>query len=88
MSLACFLACVAGYNDHMFDLQLIAVHSGYWSGYYSSRKPKPLKSIINKLIAARDKQKNPKQHADTVDVSAFLAAEQRFKNRISKQGSE
>lgn len=56
MSLDMFKAVVKGYSDHMFDLQLIAVHQGYWSGYYNrAKKPKSLETILSKMFRAREK---------------------------------
>ena len=85
-----FCACVAGYEDRLFDMQLLAVHSGYWSGYYCSRKPKPLHVILNKLLREKEKAKAPKKrkHADSVDVEAFLEQERRFKERMKTEGYE
>ena len=80
MSLDMFKAVVKGYSDHIFDLQLVSVHQGYWSGYYSrSKKPKNLDTILKKLFKAREKgdDKPHKQKKFTdVDVDAFLAKEQ------------
>ena len=89
MSLPVFRACVAGYEDHLFDLQLLAVHGGFWSGYYSnSKKPKPLGTILKKLIREKDPAKHKSPHADTVDVEAFLERERRFKERMRTEGYE
>ena len=80
MSLDMFKAVVQGYSDHMFDLQLIAVHQGYWAGYYGrSKKPKGLDNILKKMLKAREKNSaKPVQHskATDVDVETFLAREQ------------
>lgn len=91
MSLARFQACIAGYEDHLFDLQILAVHSGYWSGYYSNaKKPKSLSSIVQKMLNSRMKAANKasRKHSDEVDVAAFMEAERRFKARLSNKGSE
>ena len=79
MSLDMFKAVVKGYSDHIFDLQLVAVHQGYWSGYYSrAKKPKNLETILKKLFKAKEKgeDKHHKQKkGDDVDVESFLAKE-------------
>lgn len=89
MSLARFKACVAGYSDHIFDLQLLAVYSGYWSGYYSNaKKPKSIKTVFEKLISGHNRSNNKSKHSSNVDVDAFLAAEKQFRERLKRQGSE
>lgn len=78
MSLDMLKAVIKGYSDHMFDLQLIAVHQGYWSGYYSrAKKPKSLETILKKLFKAKEKSedKNHKKKVEDVDVESFLAKE-------------
>lgn len=85
MSLDVFRAVVKGYSDHIFDLQLVAVHQGYWSGYYNrAKKPKNLEAIIKKLFKAKEKSSDKpqaQQKVEDVDVETFLAREQR---RLSK----
>lgn len=84
MSLDVFRAVIKGYSDHIFDLQLVAVHQGYWSGYYNrAKKPKSLETIMKKLFKAKEKSadKVAQQKAEDVDVETFLAREQR---RLSK----
>lgn len=80
MSLDMFKAVIKGYSDHIFDLQLIAVYQGYWSGYYNrAKKPKSPETMLKKLFKSREKQddKIPNQkRADDVDVESFLAMEQ------------
>lgn len=79
MSLDMFKAVVKGYSDHMFDLQLIAVHQGYWSGYYNrAKKPKSLETILNKMFRAREKDTDSsykQKKVENVDVEGFLAME-------------
>lgn len=83
MSLDMFRAVVDGYSDHIFDLQVVAVQQGYWSGYYNrAKKPKGIDAIVKKLFNSKEKgsskSKRPKQKkADDVDVEAFLAMERR-----------
>lgn len=80
MSLDMLRAVISGYTDHIFDLEIVAVYQGYWSGYYNrAKKPKPTKSIIEKMF--RTKERNSKtskqQKAEEVDVETFLAREQK-----------
>ena len=80
-----FRAVIQGYSDRIFDLQILAVHQGYWAGYYSrAKKPKSLETILNKM--SRDKNKverkaSGKTKAEDVDVATFL---EREKKRLSK----
>lgn len=81
-----FQAYVAGYADHLFDMQALAVQSGYWAGYYGNAKhPKNPKDILAKMSQKRARQSG-KRHESVpdVDVEAFLATERRFKERMSK----
>lgn len=79
MSLDVLKAVVKGYSDHIFDLQLVAVHQGYWSGYYSrSKKPKNLDTVLKKLFKAKEKGDNrhsKQKKVEDVDVESFLAKE-------------
>lgn len=85
MSLDMFRAVVQGYSDHIFDLQLVSVHQGYWAGYYNrAKKPKSLETILKKLFKAKEKSEdNPykQQKIEDVDVEGFLAME---RLRLSK----
>lgn len=85
MSLDMFKAVIQGYSDHMFDLQLLAVHQGYWSGYYGrTKKPKNLASILKKMFKAKEKSEDvphKQKKAEDVDVEKFL---ERERLRLSK----
>jgi hypothetical protein len=74
-----FKAVVKGYSDHIFDLQLVAVHQGYWAGYYSrAKKPKNLETILKKLFKAKQKGEDSfykQKKVEDVDVESFLAKE-------------
>lgn len=91
MSLAIFKACVAGYEDRLFDLQVVSVYSGYWSGYYSnSRKPKKLDRIIQMMETERLKSRGEKtcssqKHSNTIDVESFIAQDNAFKTKYAQQ---
>ena len=85
MSLDVFKAVIKGYSDHIFDLQLVAVHQGYWSGYYNrAKKPKSLETILKKLFKAKEKNDDgphKQKKVEDVDVEGFLAME---RLRLSK----
>ena len=85
MSLDVFKAVIKGYADHIFDLQLVAVHQGYWSGYYNrAKKPKNLETILKKLFKAKEKNDDSphkQKKVEDVDVEGFLAME---RLRLSK----
>lgn len=81
-------ACIAGYEDRLFDSQVLAVHSGYWAGYYgNAKKPKSLSSVIKAMINKRSKAtQHTSKHVDDVNVQAFLDKERSFKERVKKFG--
>lgn len=85
MSLDMFQAYVNGYTDHMFDAQLMTVHTGFWAGYYSNSKhPRSVKDIMASLQRKRDRARKTGVHADTVDVDAFLAMEEKFHSKMQQ----
>lgn len=55
MNIPMLQACIDGYQERLFDLQCIAVHQGYWAGYYQSRKPKPVNSVLNRMLREHEK---------------------------------
>ena len=79
MSLDVLKAVIKGYSDHIFDLQLLSVHQGYWSGYYNrSKKPKSLESILKKMFKNREKNDagpHKQKRMEDVDVESFLEKE-------------
>lgn len=89
MSLDVFNACIKGYSNRLFDLQIISVQTGYWAGYFTrAKKPKSLKSILNSMVKAKskeDKSSDKSIKAPEVDVDAFLAMEKRFQERRRNQ---
>lgn len=83
MSLDVFRACSRGYAARMFDMQILGVQQGYWAGYYTrNRKPKSLKSIVDKMV--RERGRSAKQEKPDVDVEAFLKMEEQFNKRLNK----
>lgn len=83
MSMDVLRAVIQGYSDRMFDMQLLTVHQGYWSGYFNkARKPKSLESLLKKMLNARNKKERKNSghpHAEDVDVAAFLEREHKRK---------
>lgn len=78
MSLDTFNAVREGYADRLFDLQLLSIQSGFWSGYYgNSKHPKPLNNIMNTMI--RNKVNKKSSHVEDIDVESFLEKERRRK---------
>lgn len=75
-----FDACVQGYSARLTDLQILAVQSGYWSGYYGfgSKHPQSPDRIAMKILSSA----TPQQHADDVDVEEFLRKEASFQRRM------
>ena len=88
MSLDVFKAVIKGYSDHIFDLQLLSVHQGYWSGYYNrAKKPKSLESILKKMFKAREKNTggpSAQKKVEDVDVESFLAMERLRLSQMKK----
>ena len=83
MSLDTFRACSRGYSARMFDMQILGVQQGYWAGYYSrTKKPKSVKSIVDKMV--REKSRSAKPEKPDVDVEAFLKMEEQFNKRLNK----
>ena len=86
MSLDTFRACSRGYSARMLDMQILGVQQGYWAGYYSrTKKPKSVKSIVDKMVRERGRQdRSTKQEKPDVDVEAFLKMEEQFNKRLNK----
>ena len=89
MNLARFKACVAGYSDRLFDYQILSVHAGYWSGYYSgAKRPKPLNTILQRLFKEKQRADHPQKHVSNIDVASFMEMEARFKQQLAQRGSD
>ena len=82
MNFEIFGTVVQGYNDRVKDQKILAVLSGYWSGYWSNSKhPKSLQKVIE-IVTSEHKTSNKKNvHAGEVDVEAFLEKERLFNER-------
>lgn len=65
MNIPMFQAYIDGYQEHLFDLQCLAVHQGYWAGYYQSRKPKSANTVIERMI--RDHKKETLRHGPKIE---------------------
>lgn len=83
MNIPMVRAMVEGYQEHLFDLQCLAVHQGHWAGYFQSKKPKPASSILEKMERdhrrelKRAKSKGKSVAKPEVNVDQFLQREQR-----------
>ena len=90
MSLDMLQACVAGYSDRLLDHQILAVMTGYWSGYYNNAKhPTKLSKIIASIYKNHKKSTSQgvsKPKVD-VDVDAFLEREKKFRQKLKEGGS-
>lgn len=84
MSVDTYNACVEGYGDHLFDLQILAVQQGYWSGYYGmgSKHPKLPDKIAEDMLRRKERGKNSGTHSNEVDVEQFLATEREFQRKL------
>ena len=83
MNLEVLGAVVQGYSDRIQDQELLSIQSGYWSGYWSNnnKHPKTLGQIIDMVTRKRDTVNSKKEHAEDVDVEAFLERERKFNER-------
>ena len=89
MSLEVLYAYIKGYSDRLLDQQIIAVTTGYWSGYYSNAKHAiKVSKVISNLYKNHRSDKRRKPHADTVDVDAFLDRETAFYKKLKKGGND
>lgn len=87
MNMDTLQAVIEGYQDRLFDQRCMAVHQGYWAGYYiGSKHSKPVSYIIETMIRESVKAKRAKRgHISkptvdmNVDVEAFLEKERRLK---------
>lgn len=85
------MAYVEGYEEYLFDMQCLAVHQGFWAGYYQSKKPKPLGKVLKMLQKQHEKAKEkvlekdrPRKPKPDVDVDEFLRREQLFKSKLKR----
>lgn len=89
MSLPMVKACIEGYQEHLFDQQCLAVHQGYWAGYYQSKKPKSANIILEKML--RDHEKHNKKQSGTsvskpeVDMDRFMQLEEKRKAYLKRK---
>lgn len=83
-------AVIEGYQERLFDQRCIAVHQGYWAGYYmGSKHAKPLSTIIETMIRENNKAKAKRDNKNKVykpivevDVEAFLEKERKLKGLL------
>lgn len=83
MNVPMLQAYIEGYQEHLFDQQCIAVHNGYWAGYFQSKKPKPANAILETMNRDHQKAKKKKSKQASklpkpeVNVDEFLRREER-----------
>lgn len=80
MNIPMLQAYVDGYQNYMFDMQCLAVHQGYWAGYYQSKKPKSVSKVLQKMEIERNKLKKingSKVPKPEVDVNRYLGLEEK-----------
>ena len=71
-------AYIAGYSEHLQDLQFLGIQQGFWTGYYcNSRRAKKPDKIIADIIS-----KKTRKHSDDVDIEQFLQMEESFNRRL------
>lgn len=89
MNIPMLQAYIEGYQEHLFDLQCLAVHQGYWAGYYQSKKPRPANVVLEKMIQEHSKAKKSKNKSSLpkpeVNVDQFLAREARRKAYMARR---
>lgn len=84
-------AFVEGYQERLFDEQCLAVHQGYWAGYYQSKKPKAAETVISRMVTNHEKAKKNKKNTDLnvpkpeVDMERFLQLEQKRAEYLEHQ---
>lgn len=89
MNLSMLQAYIEGYQERMFDLQCLAVHQGFWAGYYQSKKPKPVHVILQKLF--KEHSKRGKKHTQgnaekpEVNLDQFMEREARRQAYLAKK---
>lgn len=80
MNIPMLQAYIEGYQEYLFDQQCLAVHNGYWAGYFQSKRPKPANAILESMERDHKKAKK-KKHSKLikpeVDVETFLKREER-----------
>lgn len=84
MNIPMLNALVEGYQDRLFDQECLAVHQGYWAAYYQSKRPKPVKTILTKMVTDHERvrkkrQSNTEVVKPEVNVNQFLEREARLK---------
>lgn len=91
MNIPMVQAYIEGYQEHLFDLQCLAVHQGYWAGYYQSKKPKSANYILDKMSKDHTKakrKKNPNAKSipkPEVDMERFLRLEEKRKAFLARK---
>lgn len=94
MNIPMLQAYIDGYQEHLFDMQCLAVHQGYWAGYYQSKKPKSASTILEKMVRdhnralKREKSKGKSIPKPEVDVDKFLQLETKRAEFLARKRGE
>lgn len=84
MNLDMFKAYVEGYQEHLFDMQCLAVHQGYWAGYFQSKKPKKPNQLLEQMIRDHTKEKNANVPKPEVDIDRIMRLDKKRMEYLAK----
>ena len=77
-----YQAALEGYSLRQIDDHILAIHTGYWVGYYNNAKrPKSPSVMAKKLRKSSDNKKSGTLTKPDVDVEGFLQKEKEFEKR-------
>lgn len=73
-------ALVLGYNDYLVDQQALSAQVGYWVGYYQSRRPKKIGTIVESIL---NRKFEKSQEFTTISENDIQKFEERELRRMS-----
>lgn len=77
-------SAIKGYADHIFDLQYLAILSGYHSGYYMGAKhPKSPAVLFQSMVNAKQRKDRPSRY-NTVTMDDAIAKFQEREERLRR----
>lgn len=83
-------AYLIGKEESQTDKVILAMTTGYWSGYYQSKKPKPLKALVKKVEKERTygKPSKTKQEPseERPDITRFKKLEAKRLRGVQSDG--
>lgn len=88
MNIPMVQAIIEGYEEYLFDQRCLAVHYGYWAGYYQSKNPKLPDKVINDMVSKHtmDRRQRMMQLQNVprpdVDVDLFMQREARLQEYL------